>query len=489
MKPADNFKLLDQLVPAQYLSESVKIYIDGGARDNPGTMGGGIYIVDKDKREFEFSLFYGDLGTNNRAETLTLEYALSLILKFRWKKVDVYCDSQYSVNAFNRDLDRWRNRKWRLSDGNKVKNLEVWKAISTLKDRLNGESIDFTLHWIKAHQNKSTCENAVGNDAADSLATQAIVAAKNDYRRSEINITDGINVTNYRVNYENKPYTITIDAKAVPIVKEDRNAARLNPLIACRRIVFTTNSVMKTPDGGHLYMSASFSKGRNGLCDKFGTEEPDNQNSIVILNEPIEQIEELMEFQNSITPDDYQQPVCLLLDKITKPVIWKGLTEDSTRYLTHTRFNIHTTDNIQLTEYVRPAKKAYVGINRLVMMYERLLKYFSTSDTNDYIDITDHFYVKPKSKWSVTETVKKSAGSIKVRIPHLDKELNLVLTYGVDLPPKARLGTIAKSTETLKVILAKFMISDTHFRFSTIFVTDEGKAIYETSHSNLQIFK
>ena len=62
-------------------------------------------------------------------------------------RVDLYSDSQYLVNAFNKYwIDNWMKQDFRLSDGGFRKNHDIWKK---LYDLTLIHEVSF--HWVKGH--------------------------------------------------------------------------------------------------------------------------------------------------------------------------------------------------------------------------------------------------------------------------------------------------------------------------------------------------
>ena len=126
----------------------VEIYTDGSSRGNPGPGGYGTVILytgpDGRVHRREYSEGFR-ATTNNRMELLAAIVGLEKLI--RPCQVDLYSDSQYLVDAFNKHwVDGWIRKNFRMSGRNPVKNIDLWKRLLAAK-----EGHDVTFHWVKGH--------------------------------------------------------------------------------------------------------------------------------------------------------------------------------------------------------------------------------------------------------------------------------------------------------------------------------------------------
>lgn len=143
----------------------VTIYTDGAARGNPDGPGGyGTVLQYRDTKgnlhERELSAGYKKT-TNNRMELMAAIVGLEALN--RPCQVDLYSDSKYLTDAFNKHwIEGWQKRGWVKSDKKPVKNIKLWQRL--LKAM---ESHQVTFHWVKGHDGHPE------NERCDQLATSA----------------------------------------------------------------------------------------------------------------------------------------------------------------------------------------------------------------------------------------------------------------------------------------------------------------------------
>ncbi|MDP2103482.1 MAG: ribonuclease HI family protein, partial [Candidatus Gracilibacteria bacterium] len=76
----------------------LKIYTDGGARNNPGPAGIGVYITDRDGRPVERRHKYLGIATNNQAEYQGALHGIRRGIELGAREIDLYMDSQLVIN-------------------------------------------------------------------------------------------------------------------------------------------------------------------------------------------------------------------------------------------------------------------------------------------------------------------------------------------------------------------------------------------------------
>ena len=142
----------------------VTLYTDGAARgnpDGPGGYGAVLQFIDKNGLLHEKELSAGYVRTtNNRMELMAVIVGLEALK--RPCQVELYSDSRYVTDAFNKHwVDSWLKKNWKGSSG-PVKNVDLWKRLLKAKEPHQVEFI-----WVKGHDGHPQ------NERCDRLATTA----------------------------------------------------------------------------------------------------------------------------------------------------------------------------------------------------------------------------------------------------------------------------------------------------------------------------
>jgi ribonuclease HI len=143
----------------------VKIYTDGAARGNPDGPGGYGTVLEYVDTKGELHTKELSQGykktTNNRMELMAVIAGLEALN--RPCEVELYSDSQYVVNAFNRHwIDGWIKKGWKRGKNEPVKNVDLWKRLLAAKEKHR-----VTFIWVKGHDGHPQ------NERCDALATGA----------------------------------------------------------------------------------------------------------------------------------------------------------------------------------------------------------------------------------------------------------------------------------------------------------------------------
>ena len=112
--------------------KKVTIYTDGACSGNPGPGGyAGILMYNG----FEKVISGGEISTtNNRMELLAVIKSLSALKEDC--EVDLYSDSQYVVDAYQKEwIDSWIEKNWKTAGKSEVKNVDLWKELYSLTSR------------------------------------------------------------------------------------------------------------------------------------------------------------------------------------------------------------------------------------------------------------------------------------------------------------------------------------------------------------------
>ena len=151
--------------------KQVTIYTDGACSGNPGPGGWGAILCFQG-HEKEISGFAKDT-TNNRMELLAAHQALSALKESC--QVDLYSDSAYLVNAFEKGwLTSWQRNGWRTAKKDPVENQDLWQLLLRQASR----------HKITFHKVKGHADNPF-NNRCDALATGAIKLHQQAHQAAE----------------------------------------------------------------------------------------------------------------------------------------------------------------------------------------------------------------------------------------------------------------------------------------------------------------
>jgi ribonuclease HI len=149
----------------KFQENTVYLWTDGACSGNPGPGGYaaymfGWYTADREK----WLIWREDMGssgttTNNRMELQAVVLGMSLIAKPDGAKVKLYSDSMYVVEGINEWLSVWVGRNGTKSDGEPVKNWDLWLHVNNFLKR----------HHVEAIHTKAHAEDK-WNERVDSMA-------------------------------------------------------------------------------------------------------------------------------------------------------------------------------------------------------------------------------------------------------------------------------------------------------------------------------
>lgn len=131
-------------------NQSIKIYIDGAARNNPGPAGAGIFLKRDETVLFEQGFFLGK-RTNNQAEYLALVISIFFVQEYAKKgeSILIYSDSQLLVRQMTgiyivRDpmLKKMQQLAMQLLSEYSVKFCHIYRSDNAQADLLANRGID-----------------------------------------------------------------------------------------------------------------------------------------------------------------------------------------------------------------------------------------------------------------------------------------------------------------------------------------------------------
>lgn len=145
-------------------------YTDGACSGNPGVGGWSFVELVKCDSGFKTSVTKGNKykTTNNEMELTAVYMALVKAFKSKAKKVTVYCDSAYVVNAITKGwLLNWYKNGWKTKEDKPIKNKQIWEKMFKL---VYEKKIVINMVHIKGHN----------GDPLNELADRSAVEAKQE---------------------------------------------------------------------------------------------------------------------------------------------------------------------------------------------------------------------------------------------------------------------------------------------------------------------
>lgn len=168
MKPIATAKATKkaQKQPATENSNIMSIYTDGSSLANGrhGARAGlGVFFGPNDPRNISERL-PGDPQTNQRAELMAILRALQTVPLD--KPVQIFSDSQYSINCVTQWAIGWKKKGWQTANGELVKNQDIIRQVLDQMEERSRVGGGTFFRWVKGHASDR------GNIAADHLAVE-----------------------------------------------------------------------------------------------------------------------------------------------------------------------------------------------------------------------------------------------------------------------------------------------------------------------------
>ena len=168
-------------------TEPIDVFTDGACSNNGNNSakaGIGVYFGKNDPRNVSRKI--NGKQTNNMAELLAIIEVFNILKKDVTpgiegleKHVNIYTDSQYSIDALTKWSINWENNGWKKKNNTKIINLEIIKeGYQLLKEYPNVKLIH-----VRGHTKKKD-RLSLGNNEADKLATNCIGDLKNNKKKS-----------------------------------------------------------------------------------------------------------------------------------------------------------------------------------------------------------------------------------------------------------------------------------------------------------------
>ena len=403
--------------------------------------------------------------------------------QFVVEKAIIYTDSKYVCDAWNGGLVKWVKAGWRISSGDEVKNLELWKEIYSLYEEA---TTWLTVRKIAAHSGE------YGNEAADRNATYGVAAAINSGIKPPVRGIAGIHMC-------------VTDLCDTDYWESDKSVA----VMARTKWVYTmTNRAGKTAtvDGIELvgYLSGDHNKTADD-AELMGKSMPDAGFAYLLLKERIETVERIKQYHVDNMWDHncdmYKSEVVNMVNvaNIGKPgLLWelKHMPIYAT-WLANNRNDIESINDGLISKMLRPPRLSYrIFDDEIPVMHNILLstmKKLGREVTSDNFlemsnlcieEVTDKFYERDVKKDGTPgaakltkfyEQVDRSL-TFEVLNPCTEKRIKVIYSSNIHLPTRNHMSAMAGLNP--KVWLITWPFSKMAFCYGMVIETDEGVGLW-----------
>jgi ribonuclease HI len=477
--------------------EGVVFYTDGGSRPNGQYIGWGVhgysyknevpkkgagnpthypsafgYIPKTDKKEgtnkteitpIKYYDGYGcslNFGTNNLAEILATKLATEKAIELKTKKLLIRTDSEYVIKGSNDWSHAWVRNGWKRQDGTTVPNANEWKQLLKNYDALRNNECEIKIEWVRGHS------DFLGNNIADRLATVGVMASSNKEAREQFDTSAP------------EGYWKTNETK--------------HPMFCFKTLFFTTLTSGQNP--GEYFM------GDQGNEEEFyGKRKSDGAYSVILLENPEPIVDLVRGYQTKLT-GEFDNVVTLRLDHLFKHSVYSYIEKYGINALVRkfsNKIDLFTLDKEPLTRELVPPKLAHRAIDSLTRLKEILMDFKLEENLEKYnqIDITDYFYNKKESvkkKETITEVllkeeIKSGFTSLPINIDIKDKTYKIILSLGIDLPPRNTLKKL--ECKNIKIRLIYWFESDNVVRYCTVVNYNNDIGVWAGFYSNMLFIK
>ena len=401
-----------------------------------------------------------DAATNNVAE---LSGIIQVIIKANELSVaDLYIitDSEYVKKGINEWMFNWSRNNWTKADGQPIANSDLWKQLHNLLTDLKSRNINYTVDWIRAHDDNQ------GNVQADLLAS---VGCNYSF--------DQLLINQFRIS----------DAK-----KYWKPEVERHPFINFKRIYFNSFQRFNVP--GHYYQA---DPGGNDMI--IGKRLPDTGYSVIRLHEPDLVIETVKDMQHRIARG-YNGIFMMKLENTHHKDIYPYIQDYNHYALRKFRKNnnlVFIDDvNTPITTEINPTGLSLRAISSFNFLEELLDKYVHYNKTQEdpytdifklqLIDITETFFNEVEKKSVVSKELKPEIGvgfkDLKVVVERDGKNIGLPLVLGVDLPPRNSLKKLERLQP--RITLVTYTESEQSLRYATIIDCENAIGIWSNYYAS-----
>lgn len=399
----------------------------------------------------------------------------------------IYSDSQYLVDGWNRDLEKWKGRNWRLASGAPVKNLDLWQVIDAIKERM-GDRID--LLKIKAHDGHH------GNEEADTMATGAVASAMNKVEKPYWNYTPASNTEYWNIT------------RPIP------------PIMRTKWIYSLTETETEefTIDGEtyYEYLTGDHNKHADDM-ELLGKNLSDAGFALIWNKEVVGVCDKIKNFhEQNMWGHDCEMYKSQFMHMIpastvnTEKVAWKlANLPIECNFIKNERNDILDVKKNLISKIIRPPKLSFRILDEQHAIQQVLVSALRKLDHKVEVpehvsivehkqlvvtDVTDKFYETPVGKsgkegaTKMTDFYDNVAKSITLEYENpCGKAAKVILTRGTELPSRNLMSAIAGDNP--KVYTVAWHFSKKAFKHAFLIITDTAIGIWFGPYSNTRLLR
>lgn len=378
------------------------------------------------------------------------------------KFLQILSDSEYTCKGANEYMERWCAGGWRRRDGAIISNVELWKRLRDVFNRIRDSGVNISLKWVRAHDGET------GNERVDKLATLGVFHA-----------------------WKHRDPTFQ-DVRQSPVEGYWKMEFEHHPFLSHKCVYF--NTLPGSCEKGVYYL------GNHGKDeDLLGSRMSDGSFAVVKLIEGDDAIEQIRQIQAEVGKFTDSLYSANLSNLFTPDVsyYWNKYGTLGVRPTSEYRNDLDFLGKIPLTREYKPAKISMRSVEALEIL-DQYLSDFTEGKTNvKTTDITDKLYeTTTKTVKGVEEKIVKLRPEIVVGLPSIDVEITnpvsesgkaykLTLTLGMDLLARNSL----KRLEALnpQVYVLTWEESEKAFRYATVIKAQGCVGIWAGYYSNLRL--
>lgn len=417
-------------------------------------------------------------STSQVAELNAFLELFSIHSPFYAKEYHIHTDSAYLKNGVEKWLKGWVKNGWVTSNGEPVKNRDIWINILQVIKALTEEKVKFTIHKIKGHSGR------FGNEEADRLAGRGS-------SWSAVGTRDGAELSPVWGTVE---YLTAAGEGEVTLGEKVKNA-KLLPDWATSKLYYVMADepspvIAVGDDRYHYIMSGDHAKNKDDLAliCKFI---PDTMFSVAFTEEPLQVMYDIAKDHSNVAWGDigvmHRYSALTILSGVH--IARKAFAQDYVKGLRASDMSLVEDGNVLMygktyvSKLMRPPLLSYRSID----VRDELADYLRGAILNDakytVNDITPLLFTETGKPTDLYKNVDRAL-TIEVDQPCSDKKVNVVLSQGIDIPNRTILNRICKGGE-LKVITWRYC--ERIFQYATVLIHPDYKLLWMGYYSAKRI--